>query len=101
MRHAKIINQFVRHREQNKVFQNKGQSLDAREAVSPTEALRAYTTLGAFSGREEKDKGSLALGKLADLAVLDRDFFSIDPDDIRNVVVDMTIVGGAVRYRRE
>jgi predicted amidohydrolase YtcJ len=78
-----------------------GQCLDASQAVSPTEALRAYTTLGAFSGREEILKGSLEPGKLADVAVLDRDFFTISSDAIRDVQVDMTIVGGVVRYRRE
>ncbi|MCH9672351.1 MAG: amidohydrolase [Gammaproteobacteria bacterium] len=79
---------------------DRGTSLDAREAVSPTEALRAYTTLGAFSGREEQHKGSLEIGKLADIAVLDRDLFSIAHDDIREIKVDVTIVGGEVKYRR-
>ena len=77
-----------------------GQSLDDSQAVSATEALRAYTTLGAFAGREEKIKGSLEPGKLADVAVLDRDFFTIPADEIRDVRVDMTIVGGVVRYQR-
>ena len=75
-----------------------GQSLDPREAVTPTEALRAYTTLGAWSGREEAIKGSLEVGKVADLAVLDRDFFTIHPDDIRNVKVVATYVDGIRRY---
>lgn len=78
-----------------------GQSLDASQAVSASEALRAYTALGAFAGREENIKGSLEPGKLADVAVLDRDFFTIPSDEIRDVQVDMTIVGGVVRYRRE
>lgn len=78
-----------------------GQSLDASQAVTVTEALRAYTTLGAFAGREEHLKGSLEPGKLADLAVLDRDIFSIPADAIRDVRVDMTIVAGIVRYRRD
>ena len=77
-----------------------GQSLDASQAVSITEALRAYTTLGAFAGREENSKGSLERGKLADVAVLDRNIFSIPSDEIRDVQVDMTIVGGVVRYQR-
>ena len=68
--------------------------------ANATEALRAYTTLGAFAGREEKIKGSLEPGKLADVAVLDRDFFTIPADEIRDVCVDMTIVGGVVRYQR-
>jgi hypothetical protein len=77
-----------------------GQSLDESQAISATEALRAYTTLGAFAGREEKIKGTLEPGKLADVAVLDRDFFTIPSDEIRHVGVHMTIVGGVVRYQR-
>ncbi|MFO0995780.1 MAG: amidohydrolase [Alphaproteobacteria bacterium] len=76
-----------------------GQSLDPREAVTSMEALRAYTTLGAWSGREEASKGSLEPGKLADFAVLDRDYFTIDPDEIREVRVLATYVGGVCRYR--
>jgi predicted amidohydrolase YtcJ len=75
-----------------------GQSLDPREAITPTEALHAYTTLGAWSGREEAIKGSLDVGKVADVAVLDRDFFTIDPDDIRNVRVLATYVDGVKRH---
>jgi predicted amidohydrolase YtcJ len=78
-----------------------GQSLDETQAVTATEALRAYTTLGAYAGREEHMKGSLEPGKLADVAVLDRDFFGIPADGIRDVRVDMTIVGGAIRFQRE
>lgn len=77
-----------------------GQSLDSSQAVSVTEALRAYTILGAFSGREETIKGSLEVGKLADVAVLDLDPFTIPGEAIRDVRVDMTIVGGAVRFDR-
>jgi predicted amidohydrolase YtcJ len=77
-----------------------GASLDPAEAVTVTEALRAYTTLGAYAGREEHLKGTLEPGKLADLAVLDRDVFSVPVDAIRDTRVEMTIVGGRVRYRR-
>jgi predicted amidohydrolase YtcJ len=70
------------------------------QAVSVLEALRAYTLLGAYSGREEAVKGSLEVGKLADLAVLDRDILSIPPDDIRRVRVDMTFVGGQLVFQR-
>jgi predicted amidohydrolase YtcJ len=75
-----------------------GRSLDRHEAVSPLEALRAYTVLGAWSGREEAEKGSLELGKLADLVVLDRDVLAIDPEDIRNVRPVLTIVGGRLAF---
>ena len=66
-----------------------------------TEALHAYTTLGAYAGGEEHIKGSLGPGKLADVAVLDRDVFGVPEDDILDTQVDLTIVGGAVKFRRE
>lgn len=78
-----------------------GQSIDDGEAVGVEEALRAYTLLGAFSGREETIKGSLEIGKLADVAVLDRDLFTIRAVEIRDICVDATIVGGVIRYRRD
>jgi len=81
-----------------------GGALDApgapSEAVTPEEALRAYTTLGAWSGREEHVKGSLETGRLADMAILDRDLFTIAGDEISKIRVDATIVAGIVRYER-
>jgi predicted amidohydrolase YtcJ len=77
-----------------------GGDLDASQAITPTEALRAYTWLGAYAGREEAIKGSLETGKLADIAVLDRDYFSIPTDEIRDVTVDATVVGGRLVYAR-
>lgn len=77
-----------------------GASLDARQAISVYEALEAYTTLGAYAGREEHLKGALKLGMLGDIAVLDRDPFAIDKARISEVGVEMTLVGGAVKFRR-
>ncbi len=77
-----------------------GGDLDVGQAITPTEALLAYTWLGAHSGREEHLKGSLDLGKLADVAVLDRDFFTIPQHEIREVQVDATILGGRVVWER-
>ena len=71
-----------------------GASLDEAEAVTAEEALRAYTVLGVWSGREEAVKGSLEPGKLADIAVLDRDYFSIPAEEIREVGVTATLLGG-------
>lgn len=76
-----------------------GQSLDPREAVTVEEALRAYTILGAYAGREEHRKGSLEPGKLADFAVLDRDIFTAPVDALRDTRVEHTFVGGIERYR--
>lgn len=76
-----------------------GGDLDASQAITPTEALHAYTTLGAWSGREETVKGSLEIGKLADIAILDRDYFTIPTGEIRDIRVDATIVGGRIAYQ--
>lgn len=75
-----------------------GADLDAAEAVTPHQALAAYTTLGAWAQREEADKGSLEPGKLADLAVLDTDILACDPALIRATRVTATVVGGIVRH---
>jgi predicted amidohydrolase YtcJ len=77
-----------------------GGDLDRRQAVTPLEALRAYTWLGAFAGREEHLKGSIEVGKLADLAVLDRDLLEIDRAGIKDIQVDLTVIGGAVVFER-
>ncbi len=73
-----------------------GGDLDLSQAVTPAEALNAYTLLGAYSGREEHDKGSLEIGKLADFAVLDRDYFTIPVEEIREIKVEQTIIGGEI-----
>jgi predicted amidohydrolase YtcJ len=77
-----------------------GGDLNVGQAVSPTEALRAYTWLGAFAGREEHLKGSIEVAKLADLAILDRDLLEIDPSGIKNIQVDLTVLGGTVVFER-
>ncbi|HZF75450.1 MAG TPA: amidohydrolase [Acetobacteraceae bacterium] len=76
-----------------------GADLDAREAVTPAEAVRAYTWLGAWAQREEGEKGSLERGKVADLIVLDRDVLEGDPAEIAGTKVTATVVGGVVRHR--
>ena len=75
-----------------------GADLDASEAVTPLQALAAYTTLGAWAQREEADKGSLEPGKLADLVVLDTDILTCDPTLIRETRVVATMVGGVIRH---
>lgn len=66
------------------------------EAVTIEEALRAYTVLGAWAGHEEHIKGSLKPGMLADVAVLDRDIFTIESDAIKDTKVTATILDGQV-----
>jgi predicted amidohydrolase YtcJ len=75
-----------------------GASLDRTEAITVREAITAYTALGAWSGREEFSKGTLEVGRLADVAVLDRDPFAIDPRELCQVRTAMTLVGGQARF---
>jgi len=55
---------------------------------------------GAFLTREEQLKGAIEVGKLADLTVLDRDYFSIPDREIKDVQTVMTTVGGKIVYER-
>ncbi len=68
------------------------------QKVTVEQALRAYTVEGAYASFEEKIKGSLAPGKLADFVVLEKDITVIDPTEIRNVKVLSTYVGGKAVY---
>jgi predicted amidohydrolase YtcJ len=70
------------------------------QRMSRMEALRAYTTQNAFAAFEDDIKGSLAVGKLADITVLTRDITRVPDDEIRQARVAYTIVGGRVVYQR-
>ena len=63
-------------------------------------ALRTYTINGAYAAFEEDIKGSIEVGKLADLTILDKDIMTIKEDDILDTKVEMTIIGGKVVYSR-
>jgi predicted amidohydrolase YtcJ len=75
-----------------------GKVFGPEEAVSMKDALTMYTRSGAFLTREEKIKGSLEVGKLADMVVLPEDLLAIAPEKLLNLKVDMTILGGKVVY---
>jgi predicted amidohydrolase YtcJ len=70
------------------------------QKISLEDALRAYTGTAAFASFEESQKGTLAAGRLADFVVLDRNLFEIAPEQIRDVKVMLTVVGGKVVFRR-
>jgi predicted amidohydrolase YtcJ len=71
------------------------------EKLSREQALRMYTIHNAFICHEEKLKGSLEVGKFADLIVIDRDILKCPVDDVRTTKVLFTIVGGKVVYERK
>jgi predicted amidohydrolase YtcJ len=71
---------------------------DAKELPSRLEALRIYTKNSAWMTFDEGRRGSLEVGKLADLAVLDRDYLTVPISDIANIESVLTMVGGKVVY---
>ncbi|MDG1707396.1 MAG: amidohydrolase family protein, partial [Emcibacteraceae bacterium] len=71
------------------------------EKITVEQAVRAYTIDGAYGGHNENNTGSIAAGKLADIVVLSDNIFEIDPSQIINTRVEMTIIGGDVLYKAE
>jgi predicted amidohydrolase YtcJ len=69
------------------------------ERISVGEAFAMHTTTAAWVGFEENDKGTLEVGKLADIAVLAEDPFAIQPEKIKDLKVEMTLVGGEIKYQ--
>lgn len=68
------------------------------QRITVAEAVHAYTVGSAFAEHQEKVKGSLEAGKLADLVVLTDDIFRIKPDDLDKARVYMTVFDGSVIY---
>lgn len=68
------------------------------QAISREQAVRAYTFGSAYAEFTEKQKGILAKGKLADLAVLSQDIFSVSPDELPKTQSILTIIGGKIVY---
>jgi hypothetical protein len=76
----------------------KGTELGPEEAVTREEAIRMYTINGAYLTFEEKTKGSLELGKLADMIIIDRDILTCPIDKIKDTKIIRTILGGRTVY---
>lgn len=70
------------------------------ESLTVEEALYGYTMGSAYASFEENIKGSITEGKLADMVVLSEDIFTILPDKIKDIAVEMTILGGEIVYER-
>lgn len=69
-------------------------------SVTLEEAIRMFTYEGAYAAFSENERGSLTVGKYADLVVLDKDLFEIPAQDIHTAKVDLTMVEGKIAYRR-
>jgi hypothetical protein len=71
------------------------------QKISVEDAIKAYTLHNAYAAFEEHEKGSITPGKLADLVVLSENILTIDPVKIKDVKVEMTIVGGRFIYNAQ
>jgi len=69
--------------------------------ITLEEAVMCYTLDAAYASFEEGIKGSVEPGKLADIAVLSEDLTAIHPDEIKDVTVDLTMVGGRIEWRAD
>jgi len=68
------------------------------EKIYVEDAIKCYTLNAAYASYEEKIKGSIEVGKLADFVVLSKDILTIDPGEIKEVKVEMTIFNGEIVY---
>jgi len=68
--------------------------------INLIEAVKCYTLNGAFASFEENLKGSIEPGKLADVAIFEKDLTRMQPEEIRNAKVYMTIIGGSIKYHK-
>ena len=75
-----------------------GRVVGASEAVSAGETLRMHTLHGAYAGGQERETGSIKVGKRADLALLDRDPVGVEPEDVLETKVALTLIGGRVAW---
>lgn len=77
-----------------------GQEVGPNQKINLTEALRMYTINSAYASFDEDIKGSLEVGKLADLVILDRSILNAKTDEILDIQVECTIIDGEVVYQR-
>src|SRR5690606_12082222 len=78
-----------------------GRVIAPDQRISREDALRAATIDGAYLTFEEKEKGSIEPGKLADFVCLTEDPLTVDEDAIKDIEAEFTVVGGRITYRRK
>jgi hypothetical protein len=76
------------------------EGFETQEAITAAEAVRMYTLDAAYAQFEDAVKGSIEVGKRADLTLLSANPVSVPPEEIRDIQVERTIVGGRVVYER-
>jgi predicted amidohydrolase YtcJ len=75
-----------------------GREWGPNQKVTVDEALKIATLNGAYASYEEKTKGSITAGKLADFVMLERDPHQVPPDEIMKIKVARTVVGGKTMH---
>ena len=78
----------------------RGRVWGANQRVTVDEALRICTLHGAYASFEEREKGSITEGKLADFVILEKDPHKVDPGTIKDIPVVRTVVGGKTVHAR-
>jgi len=76
-------------------------AVNSKNGISVEQAVRAYTLGSGFVEFQEKAKGNLEVGKLADFVILSNDIFELDRNNIRNTRVDITILNGKVIFQTD
>jgi len=79
-------------------LRSSGKVINPEERISLEEAIRAVTITPAYSTFQEDLKGSIEVGKLADLVVLGRDILTVPPEEIKDIPVMRTMIGGEFLY---
>jgi hypothetical protein len=77
-----------------------GQPANPEEAISRMDAIRMFTIWAAYGGFQEKTRGSIETGKLADLAVLSGDPLTVPAEHLLDLTVDYTILDGKIAYQQ-
>jgi predicted amidohydrolase YtcJ len=71
------------------------------QRLTVAQAVEGYTIDAAYAGRREKTEGSIETGKAGDIIIVDRNIFEIEPHNIGETKVLITIVGGKIVYEAE
>ena len=79
---------------------NDGKEFYPAQKMTREQALYSYTVANAYAAFQEKDKGSLEVGKYADIVILSNNLMTCKDEEIKNTKVVTTIVGGKVKYKQ-
>jgi len=75
-----------------------GQLINAGQTLTRHEAMRLYTAENGWFSKEEDKLGSIEIGKLADLVVLNGDCFTVPDESLKQLRSVLTVVGGRITY---